>query len=612
MRIQPRQQLLELWRAVARSSFPDGSWNWGGRFPRNSISDAEQLLCLMTPATEIDSFKLDVPDQTAQDVLEALAVLGDSVALPRRLIRVLADYMRAYTDESGMPVFAGGSYFGSAEPLVEPTEPQRRLDIVDSFSMSITLSLATIGFLRVFRGMLTREDLLREAAELEAMASARLSAAMVGLLRSFAVHVFDINSPAGQALCRTVNQADRPTRRVVEDLRQALREINAGLRDVTVGASHVVELDNPNQLFECGWSWGVVRGAPAADTSEPVGHQPEGVAQAAPYLYFTVVALDGIQDLFSERTRILGLLNEEQHRLARALQLRWDLTQSYWATIASFGGGRWPLEDLPWRTTDEVESDYSTLLVTSIMVQSLANRSAPDTELIRVGRLLEDLATRARITRRPLANDPALALHSPGVTISLEGSEARGPARLSWGMYDFSPQLLKRTLRVAGLLTGTEHRGELLDLADRIWDHLVLRRHKNGPGSMLWDQPSDIYPEIKPNESEVSWYYTERVVECLVAAALVVSRPPLRSPRLTSYAGDLLSEAEHLFDQELLMVSAEAGPAMSTVLQTARATLRRARDVLPDRPGSAVVLVSDVLRELDRLAAARLSFRGTG
>ena len=611
MRIQPRQQLLELWRAVGRASLTDGAWAWGGSYPRNSINDAEQLLCVMTPATEIASFKLDVPDQTAQDVLEALAPLGDSVALPRRLIRVLADYMRAYTDESGNPVFSGGSYFGSTDPVVAPTEAQRRLEVVDSYSMSVTLSLATIGFLRVFRAVLTREDLLREVDELEAMASARLSAAMVNLLRSFAVNMFDVNSPAGRILCQTVNQAELPPRRVVEELQLALRNINAGLRDVTIGAAHEVDLDNPNQLFECGWSWGVVAGAPLVETSEPVGRQPDGVAQAAPYLYFTVVALDGIQDLFSERTRILGLLNEEQHRLARALQLRWDLTQAYWETIASFGGGRWPLEDLPWRTTDEVESDYSTLLVTSIMVQALASRSAPDVELVRVGRLLEDLATRARITRRPLAGDPALQLHSPGITVSLGGSEAVGGPKLNWVMSDFSPQLLKRTMRVAGLLTETEHRSVLLDLADRIWDHLLQRRHKNGAANLLWDQPSDVFAEIKPDESLVSWYFTERVVESLVAAALVVSQPPLRSPRLGSYASEMLIEAEHLFDRELLMVSAEAGPAMSTALQTARTTLRRAREILSDRPGSAAVLASDVLRELDRLAAARLSFRGT-
>ncbi len=61
------------------------------------------------------------------------------------------------------------------------------------------------------------------------------------------------------------------------------------------------------------------------------------MAEARPYLYFTVVALDGIQDLFSERTRILGLLDEEQQRLARALQLRLDLTRQFWAKIATFG-----------------------------------------------------------------------------------------------------------------------------------------------------------------------------------------------------------------------------------------------------------------------------------
>jgi hypothetical protein len=166
-------------------------------------------------------------------------------------------------------------------------------------------------------------------------------------------------------------------------------------------------------------------------------------------------------------------------------------------------------------------------------------------------------------------------------------------------------------MRVAGLLTETEHRSVLLDLADRIWDHLLQRRHKNGAANLLWDQPSDVYAEIKPDESLVSWYFTERVVESLVAAALVVAQPPLRSPRLGSYASELLIEAEHLFDRELLMVSAEAGPAMSTALQTARTTLRRAREIMSDRPGSAAVLASDVLRELDRLAAARLSFRGT-
>jgi hypothetical protein len=611
MRIQPRQQLLETWRAVALSAYPDRTWIWGGDHERNSISDAEQLLCLMAPATKIDSFKLDLPDETAEDVLAALGTLGDSVELPRLLMRVLADYLRAYVDDDGRPVFSGGSYFISSDSAVEPTAAQRDLDVVDSYSTSVQLMLATIGFLRVFRGVITRDELRREVDKVEAMASERLTAAMIGLLRSFTVHVFDVNSVEGRGLCRTVNQLGQARRRVVEDLQRELRDINAGLRDLTIGIDPNADLDNPNRLFECGWSWGVVNGAPVVNTTGRTWQQPEGVAQPAPYLYFTAVALDGIQDLFTERTRLLGLLDEEQHRLARTLQIRWDLTQQYWSRIASFGEGRWPLEDIPWRTVDDLESDCFTLLVASIMVQALSQQPAADVDLSRVGRVLDDLASRARITRRAAVNDPAIPLHSPGVAVALEGSEIDGGPQLSWLIADFSPQLLRRTIRVAGLLRTAELRGPLLDLADSIWDHLALRRHRDS-ACQLWDQPAEIYAEIKPDPPQPSWYYTRRVVEALVAAAGYVASPPLRGPRSMSLAGDQLAEAEHLFDQEMLVASADAAPALAAVLQTARTTLRRAREILPDRPATALVLANDVLRELERLAAARISTPGMG
>jgi hypothetical protein len=44
---------------------------------------------------------------------------------------------------------------------------------------------------------------------------------------------------------------------------------------------------------------------------------------------------------------------------------------------------------------------------------------------------------------------------------------------------------------------------------------------------------------------------------------------------------------------------------MRTSLQEVSVTLNRAWEILHDRPGSAMVLASAVLRELDRLAAAR-------
>ncbi|GAA0419203.1 hypothetical protein Acor_28870 [Acrocarpospora corrugata] len=91
-----------------------------------------------------------------------------------------------------------------------------------------------------------------------------------------------------------------------------LQLIRAGLRDLTAG----VDSDDPGLLVECGWTWGIVKDAPAVETPLDVGPQPEGVAGAAPILYFTVNAMAGIGDLFSERTRVLGLLNDDQMALA--------------------------------------------------------------------------------------------------------------------------------------------------------------------------------------------------------------------------------------------------------------------------------------------------------
>ena len=609
MKIQPRQQLLEIWRATARASFQDGKWVRGGRDRTNSISDAEQLLCIMLPATELTSFRLDKPDETAEDILDALEVLGDSIDIPQLLIRVMTEYMERYTGDAGEPIFSGDGYFDSHEPGAAPPSPaQGELDVVDSFSMSITLTLAALGFIRIFRSVVRREDLRLEVEKLEKLASTRLTAAMVGLLRSFSVNVFDVHSPEGRVLCRRANQSGLPERQVVADLQFALREVKSGLRDLTIGSGQTADLDSPSRLFECGWSWGIVKDAVRIESVEEV--QPEGVALETPYLYFTVVALDGIEDLFSARTRLLGLLNDEQRLLADALQIRWDLTQSYWSTIASVGTDRWPLEDLPWRTLDGQESDYFSLLVTSMVVQDLVRRRASDAELGRVGGVLEELANRGRINRRPLRDDPAVELHAPGVRLRLRGSEEIGDHPIGWLVPNFAPLLLKRTVAIAGLVRDTDLRGRLLTLTDSVWDHLLLRRLSAGPGRDLWDQPGAAFDQLSIRHELQSWYFTERVVECLVAAANLVSRPPLRSPRLTEVAIDLLYEAEHLFDLELLSGSGEAGPSMRAVLQTVRANLRRAREIMHDRPGSATVLLSEVLRNLDRLAAARQDVAG--
>jgi len=605
--MQPRQQLLEIWNATVRSSWSDREkrWKFGGRDAPNSISDAEQLLCILTPATKVASFKLDRPDETAEDMIRALRPLGNATEIPKTLVSVLRDYFDRYSEPDGTPIFAGSSYFGSSGPG-QPSKEQLRLDIVDSFAMSVTLSLAVLGFLSVLRSVTSREDNRKEIDALEQQASVRLSAAMVGLLRSFSVNVFDVDSSFGQALIRTINQENLPQRQVVAAVRRELRETIASFREVLIGSGQVGDIDSPDRLFEVGWSWGVVNGAPPIETDEPVGQQPKGVAQDAPYLYFTVIAVDAIEDLFSERTRVLGLLNEEQQRLSRALQLRWELTRNYWSTMATFGGGqRWPLEDMPWRTTDEDASDYYTLLVTSLAVKGLVLERGTDVELSRVGAILVELANRARITRRPFDTDPALLLHEPGVLLPLLGSEDAGDSRLMWTVSEFAALLFQRTTVLAGLINDAEERSRMLDLADRTWEHLANRRLDKGPGRNLWDQPAGAFGQLANRYDKPSWYYTQRVVQGLVTTANMLNRAPLRSPRLGNYAFDLLTEAEHLFDMELLSGAGDAGPRMRETLKVCQIHLSRAREILAERPGTAATLASQVLIALDELAAAR-------
>jgi hypothetical protein len=618
MEIQPRRDILELWRATVDYCYRDGKWTWGGQVGRNSVSDAEQLLTILYPATIIQSMTLASVDETSDDVLDYLRSLGNALDIPQRLVEFIGDYMRTYLIE-GAPDFSGGAYFQSADgEAAEIARAQRNLDVVDSYSMSLTLCLSTLEFLLVYRQGLQSARMRAQVEELEQLCSTRLTAAMVGLLRSFTVSTFDPYDSSGSTLCTMVNQSGRATEIVVRDLLEEIADIrNALTQEVALGVGQIAdELENRGRLFECGWSWGVVDGAPEVsfgtdtDTEKQptmdIGKQPTGVAEARPYLYFTVAALDGIWDLFSERTRILGLLNLEQQRLARALQLRWDLTQQYWARIATFGEGRWPIEDLPWTTTDGTESDYYSVLLTSIVIEQAGAGKLASADADRIGRLLEKLAERGRITYRPTTDDPAVALHMPGVRLRLIGSEKveEGP-RLLWAVPSFSSLVLKRLLRVSELVDNSAARVRTLDLADQIWGHIERRRIVAPHGRGLWDQPAQVFAGLSAASGGPSWHQTERVMEALVAAANVTQTQPTATSGLEASARQLLAEAEQLFAKERLRGTNDTGVAMRESFQVVDAKLRRAREVLKARPGTASVLAGDVLRELDMIDAAR-------
>ncbi|MFE9770761.1 SCO2524 family protein [Streptomyces sp. NPDC005931] len=607
MQIKPRQHLLDIWRALARHSFDDGKLVRGETDGLSSVADAERLLCLLYPATEFPAFRLDQPDTTERDVLRALERVGSRLEIPPHLITALTQFMRTYTDPDDSPTFAGGPYFRPADPKKELTHEQGKLGVVDSFSMSVTLCLATLGFLKVYEAGTTRPEVRRALAELREATHTRLTSAMISLLRSFTVNVFDAESEQGRRLIQVIGRNRQSDRAVLQQFSRRLRPLRATIIESLSRGIQVDEsIRDESRLFECGWAWGVVKDAPTiTDLDVQVPGQPDGIADRLPYVYFTVVALDGIQDLFSDRTLTLGLLDADQQKLAEALRLRWELSQQYWSAVARFGSDRWPLEDLPWQTTGlRLESEYFSLTVAAILVHDLVRRKATDDDLTRTVAIMERLADRGRITSRMTRDDPAVALHDPGVTMPLAGSERSG-GLLQWRMTDFSAQLLKRTIQLAELSRNVDAQDRLLRLAEQTFEHLWSRRIEDGDGTGLWDDVRAVHPDARGVGKRLSWSVTERVTECLVAARGLYEQQPIRSSELARLAREALSEATHLFGKEQLEASATPDGSRGRAMRSIESRLDHARSLVDERPATAFALALPVLRELDTLAQAR-------
>ncbi|GAA2874727.1 SCO2524 family protein [Streptomyces mexicanus] len=607
MQIKPRQHLLDIWRATARHSFDDGKLVRGDTDGLSCVADAERLLCLLYPATEVPAFRLDQPDTTERDVLRALEGVGSRLEIPPNLVTALTQFMRTHTGPDDSPTFAGGHYFKPADPAAELSHAQSQLGVVDSYSMSVTLCLATLGFLKVYETTTTRPEVHKAIAELREATNTRLTAAMISLLRSFTVNVFDAESEQGRRLIEVIGQRRQSDRAVLQQFSRRFRPLRATIiESLTRGIQVDESIRDESQLFECGWAWGIVRDAPqVTDLDVQVPGQPDGIADRLPYVYFTVVALDGIQDLFSERTLTLGLLNADQQKLAEALRLRWELSQQYWSAVARFGPDRWPLEDLPWQTTGlRLESEYFSLTVAAILVHDLIRRKATDDDLTRTVAIMERLAERGRITSRMTRRDPVIGLHNPGVLMPLAGSERSG-GLLQWRMTDFSAQLLKRTVQLAALSRNIGAQDRLLRLAEQTFEHLWKRRIEDGEGTGLWDDVRTVYPDARGIGPRLSWSITERVTECLVAARNLYEQQPIRSPELAQLARELLSEATHLFGKEQLEASATADGSRSRAMRSIESRLDHARSLLDERPATAFALALPVLQELDTLAQAR-------
>src|SRR5262245_17461491 len=138
MKIEPRQQIRDIWQATVAVSYDRGkrAWRWGGRRGENSISDGEQLLCILLPATELRVFRLDRPGSTDSGVTAALKDLGSPTDIALALVRGVTAYLTRYSKPDGTPTFSGGGYFVTPDG-VEPSAEQLDLDVVESFAVSI-------------------------------------------------------------------------------------------------------------------------------------------------------------------------------------------------------------------------------------------------------------------------------------------------------------------------------------------------------------------------------------------------------------------------------------------------------------------------------------------
>ena len=367
------------------------------------------------------------------------------------------------------------------------------------------------------------------------------------------------------------------------------------------------DLEDPELLFEIGWTWGIAGNAPSVDLrsqEEDIKEQRPGVAQSLPFIYFTMQATEAVEQLFSERTKILGLLNEEQERLAAALSIRRDLTQMYWSRLARFGES-WPLEDLPWLTLDGEESDYFTLLVCAVLIQDLRQRNATESDLRRLEPLMSDLANRARITRRPLRSDPVAALHAPGLLLELDTDKPL-PIPMGWRVSDFAPVLAKRTSQLAMLTGDPDVRDQLLDLGNRIWTHMQDRQIATGDATGLWDDPRRVFQALEKADVGVSWSMTARTVDAVISSALTLTRREASSQPLVDIASAVVSETEYLLNQQLMSTPALANAPYQATLQSIRADTQRAGALVDTQPALSLALSINAINKLDSIRLGRL------
>jgi hypothetical protein len=617
----------------------------------NPIIDAEALLAFLYPQHVVGKFHIYYdpgnksyfhPDIVA--MLKSL-IQGSTAKIPEKelLDRVfdLIEWFFRQHSEDRVPLFGGDGYLISSVKGGERGESSSdsgkvgegssasthaHMHLTEAYSFSITLSIV---FLKLAKGLGDRwrqtdnvsGDSYQRLGALRERAGERLTKALAGLVATFAVEEF--------------KQTDWETRTGRDWSRhdKKLEVIRTRLK--TLG--YPIESEG---AFECGWSWAPVQRedgrrskAEAQDHKdsrefqeidkliESILSETAVYGEPAPYFYFTVSALDAIADITSREFRELEILDKEQVYLANRLENLSSIVTTYWRELA-FGsdGDEWPVVSfVPWAPSDtdptnpKQASEYWNLYLLRIFGEDLPSRTQDVEKLIQ---LLRKLADAGRITRKPFPpkTDPAIGLlHAPGFRLSLLGKDRgnRADVEFQWDIYDFAPQLLKVCGHALLRASETRQREELSKLAAEIWEHLDRRADEGGGSGMFegtsWDRIKGGFPSYDfalagskeplpgtPNKVG-SWYFTERIVEALVAVAAAQAVQPDASTELRSVCISLVNQLEYRLQRPDRRQSSEIETKERSELLN---SVQEARGCLDNEPDRAFGILTGVAQDI--------------
>lgn len=584
----------------------------------NSILDSEILLCFLLPESRLRSFRFEgitkwegeIEDHPLYSNLVTISDSERTYSYWNRKIKSAIDaYFARNSDANGKPTFASNSYLSQTGQKRIPKKP---VETVDAFSFSLSASIAirllAERLISAHDGDSEEVEFWKSVAE---KSSKRITGAMDGLLRSFAIEKLPIDE------WQKTTGRTWPEESGGDQSQNFLSTTRVQLRGL--------EYELPMRLtFELGWSWGPIEPSQrlkVAEISEDEANaDPALFAEAAPYLYFTMNALDGIADLASPELEAGSILTSDQLAMASRLKSLANMVSTYWLSLAiaddSRGGpGEWEIETIPFRTADAQGSVYWNLYLARVILSGIALK---DSDLEKLANLAERLGEAGRVTTPPYPpeTDPAVKeAHFPGLEIRLLSGGEKGHQVYGWSAYDFSPQLLKLASQVARQTEQSDVKQRMLGLSQRIWRHLFRRI---GPGDGLhWDYFASVFgegfdfwgakdgkkSEVQINASKASvgwpmkekgvnsWYMTERVVEALVAAAEAEQSRPRPSDTLRQLAMALFLEAQ----------SNSADRSLDPEVQKAtRTELDFCRRIIRDRPGEAAARLLTLLNQKGR------------